>query len=175
VSVNPQNVLIGIDAGERIAQGMFFRLTFAPTFFLFGTTFNANINGAFADLDAAEGLAQPVSDLAVSPGQYAAVFDVLVRQAAIGMNAADLANYFDGLRFGLSLTSMTRVDVAAVQSGATDRDTLQSQLDESVKAKDPLQIFGTYAKYAEWVLILLIVLLVLYAGSRAFKIAKAVI
>jgi hypothetical protein len=177
--VNANDVLNGIDAGDRIAQGMFFRLTFGRTrrlgipieFFSFQT----DVQAAFDELDAGSSLAQPVSDLTVAPGQEAAVFDILVRPAAIGVTAAYLANYLDGLRFGISLTSMTLVDVAAVQGGAGERDTLQAQLDEAEKARDPLAVLGDYAKYLRWILILLVIVALLYYGQKAFKLVKAVV
>lgn len=172
--MNVNDVLIGIDASDRIVQGMFFRLSWAPSFFILSSTFNANIQGAFDELDAG-GLGEPVSDLAVTSGQYAAVFDILVRPAAIGITAADLANALNGMRFGLSLTSMTRIDAAAVQGGASERDALQTELDIATRQKDPLQVFGSYAKYLEWILILLIIIALLYYGQKAFKVVKAVV
>lgn len=171
--MNANNVLVGIDAGARIVQGMFFRLTFGrtrrlgiPIEFL---SFESDVQAAFDKLDAADGLAQPVSDLAVPPGGEAAVFDVLVRPAAIGVTAAYLANYFDGLRFGVTLTSMTPVDVSAVQSGDSERSTLQDQLDAGEKARDPLQVFGVYAKYLQWILVLVILIALLYVGEKVVR------
>lgn len=176
--MNAGDVLNGIDAGDRIQQGMYFRLTFGrarlfgiPFFF----TFETDIQAAYDELDSANGLAQPASDLTVQPGQEAAVFDVLVRPAAIGVTAAWLANYFDELRLGLTLTSMTPTTTAAVLSGSSERDNLQSLLDQSEKSRDPLAALGDYAKYLKWILILLLVVALLYYGQKAFKLAKAVI
>lgn len=177
--MDPTQVLNAIGAGDKITAGMFFRLTFGRTrrlglpIELF--SFQHDVEVAFDDLDAPDGWAQPVSDLAVSPGQEAAVFDVLVRSQAVGVTAADLANYLDDLRFGISLTSMTPIDVNAVQTGAADRSTLQGQLDAAEKTKDPLAVFGDYAKYLKWILILLVVLAILYYGGKALKVAKAVV
>lgn len=177
--MNTADVLNGIDSGDRIQQGMYFRLTFGrarvlgiPTEFF---SFQTDIQAAYDELDSANGLAQPASDLSVQPGQEAAVFDVLVRPAAIGVTAAWLANYFNGLRFGISLTSMTLTDTAAVLSGSSERDALQSQLDQSEKSRDPLAALGDYAKYLRWILILLLVVALLYYGQKAFKLVKAVV
>lgn len=172
-------VLVGIDGGDRITQGTFLRLTFAPTrFWIFKSevlSFQSDIQALFNKLDAADGLAQPVSDLTVQPGQEVAVFDVLVRPASVGVAAAYLADYFNELRFGISLTSMTKIDAAAVQGGASERDALQAELDVSEKTKDPLAVFGSYATYLKWILILLLVVALLYYGEKGFKLAKAVI
>jgi hypothetical protein len=176
--VNTGQVLVGIAAGDRINQGNFFRLTFGPLrrlglkVELF--SFQSDIQSVFDSLDAADGLAQPVSDLAVAPGQESAVFDVLVRPAAIGITAADLANYLNELRFGIELTSMTPIDVAAVQGGAGERSDLQAQLDAASKARDPFKVFGSYAKYLEWILILLLVVALLYFGEKAVRAVRRV-
>lgn len=170
------NVLIGISASDVIAQGNFFRLTFGRTrrlglpVELF--SFQHDSQALFDKLDAADGLAQPVSDLAVAPGQEAAVFDVLVRPFAVGFTAADLANYFDGLRFGVSLTSMTLIDSGAVINGKAERDALQLQLSDGEKAKDPLAVLGTAEKYLQWILILAIAAAVIYLGTRAVSVVK---
>jgi len=176
--VTTNDVLNGIAAGERIVHGMFFRLTFAPLrrlglaveFFSFAT----DVQAAYDALDAADGLAQPVSDLAVPPGAEAAVFDVLVRPAAIGLTAADLANYFNGLRFGVELTSMTSVSVEAVQAGVDERSTLQAQLSESEKQKGLGAVFGDYAKYLQWLFILALIVALLYFGEKAVRTVRAI-
>src|SRR2546423_12976086 len=133
--MDPEKVLVGIGASDRIQQGQFFRLTFGRTRHL-GLplsvfSFAYDMQAAFDELDSADGWAMPASDLAIPPDGEAAVFDVLVRPVAIGVTAADLANYFDQLRLGTTLTSMTPIDVHAAQSGAADRDVLQSQLDQA--------------------------------------------
>lgn len=177
--MNADNVLSGIDASDRITQGMFFRLTLARTRYgplrIEVFAFQHDAQALFDSLDAPDGWAQPVSDLAVLPGQEAAVFDVLVRPAVVGITAAYLANYFDDLRFGVTLTSMTLIDVSAVQSGADERSNLQRQLDEAAKKNDPLSALGGYGKYLQWILILLVVLALLYYGQKAFRLVRAVV
>jgi hypothetical protein len=177
--VDASKVIGGMDAGDPITSGMFFRLTFAPTrYWILKSevfSFQTDIQALFDKLDAADGLAQPVTDLTVQPGQEAAVFDVLVRPASVGVSAAYLANYFNELRFGITLTSMTLVPIAAVQGGSSERDALQAELDAAEKHKDPLAAFGSYASYLKWILILLVILALLYYSEKAYKLAKAAI
>jgi hypothetical protein len=70
---------------------------------------------------------------------------------------------------------MTLIDVAAVQGGASERDSLQAQLDAAEKQKDPLAAFGSYATYLKWILILIVVIALLYYGEKAFKLVKAAV
>jgi len=180
--VDSSKVLVGIATGDRIVQGMFFRLTFGQYKILgldalgfFGGSFQHNIQAVFDKLDAADGLAMPASTLAVAPGQETAVFDVLVRPAAVGFTAADLANYLNELNISIELTSMTPVDVSAVQSGTSERDSLQTQLDASAKEKDRFAVFGSYSQYLKWIFILALIVALLYYGEKAFKVVKAVV
>lgn len=158
----------GIAPGTRLRRGQFFRATWIlPNrwSWIYPASAELEVFSNTYERITKAGLAIPVSELEVTAGDKSMVVDLLLWPAADGLTVAYVARELDAMTVSLSLSEFELIDRNQVKDAGARAATKQLA-NAAVDSKNLFKKLDGQFKYLKWVLVLIVLAGLLYAGSR---------